>query len=220
MAAKPMNMVDAVAATIPRIARNRSAVLRFGRVATAPASGMVKVTVGTGDVTCAYAASYVPVVGDWVGLLNDGDRWIVLDRVATASDVGGRNLGYTEQVSEPPFTSTGTYVDFTTAAWPYLTFTVPRSGRLTIIVSGYVINNNSAGSTCYINWRLTGGAYAALGHTALMGSASPIRASKVVPVYGCVPGAAYTLIPVWYISSGTATTATIIEGVIAVDAAE
>jgi hypothetical protein len=81
MATKPMNMVDAVAETIPRLARNRSAVLRFGRVATVPANGLVKVNVGTSNVTCAYLYGVELVVADWVAIINDSDRWLVIGKV-------------------------------------------------------------------------------------------------------------------------------------------
>lgn len=79
MATQQMNLVDAIGEFVPRLARNRSAVLRSGRVMTVPADGFVKVAVATGDVTCPYLGSQL-AVGDWVTLLNDSDKWIVLGR--------------------------------------------------------------------------------------------------------------------------------------------
>lgn len=85
MATRSMNIVDAIADTVPRIARARTAVIRFGRVSTAPSAGLVGVTIGTGVIKCNYLASATLAVNDWVCVLSDADRWIVLGKVVPST---------------------------------------------------------------------------------------------------------------------------------------
>lgn len=82
MAANPVNMVDAVAVVVPRLARNRSAVLRFGVVVSAPTAGRVSVKVSAITWPMRYIVGGALVANDWVAVLNDGDRWLVLGKVA------------------------------------------------------------------------------------------------------------------------------------------
>ena len=83
MATNPVNLVDAIGEVVPRLSRNRSAVLRFGAVTALPSGGLVTVAVSGGTIQVNYVASYVPTVGDWVALVNDGDKWLVMGEVAS-----------------------------------------------------------------------------------------------------------------------------------------
>lgn len=89
MATNPVNLVDAVATVVPRLARNRSAVVRFGRVASAPSAGVVSVTLSGVNVTCNYVAGFTLAVNDWVAMLLDGDRWVVLGKVVPTTGLQG-----------------------------------------------------------------------------------------------------------------------------------
>jgi hypothetical protein len=82
MARNPVNAVDAVARYTSRVVRNRSAILRFGKVTVAPAGGYVTVAFGTVPIPCAYLVGAALAVNDWVCAINDGDKWIVLGKVA------------------------------------------------------------------------------------------------------------------------------------------
>lgn len=90
MATNPVNLVDAIAEQIPRMARTRSAATRLGWIKTAPAFGaaFVRVTVGAGDVLAGYPENYLPKVGDQVLLLNDRDNWYVVEKLSKSSLLG------------------------------------------------------------------------------------------------------------------------------------
>ena len=89
MATKSVNLVDAIADVIPRIARARTATLRVGKVISV-AAGVATVQVGADAVDAVpvtikarYHTYYVPVVNDIVSLLNDRDAWLVVGKLAT-----------------------------------------------------------------------------------------------------------------------------------------
>jgi hypothetical protein len=102
MAGQQVNMVDAVATEIPRMARARSAVLRLGTVVGAPVTNpnnnryLVPVVVGdvatgvigAGKIFAGFDSDYWPQIGDSVVLANDRDMWVVLYRLAS-STIGG-----------------------------------------------------------------------------------------------------------------------------------
>lgn len=120
-----------------------------------------------------------------------------------------------EQVSNPPFNATGTAVDFTSGAWPPLAFTVPSSGMVHVTVSAAIKNTNSATSTVWCTYRMSGGYTAA---TQLEGGGlssegnSRVYASRRKLFTGLTPGTTVTITPQWQISSGSSSTAQILGG--------
>ena len=90
MATNPVNLVDALGTVIPRLARNRAAVLRMGEVVSVAAE-FCTVKVSNGNVTAGYHTFYRPRPLDIVDLINDGDKWMVNGCVASAAN----------QVAEP-----------------------------------------------------------------------------------------------------------------------
>lgn len=108
----------------------------------------------------------------------------------------------TTQAADPPLNTTGAWVDFTAAAWPRLTFTVPSSGQVFITIGGHVENQTTASSTAWLTWRATGAyteghgaanAISAMGGR-MIGSRRSLR--QGLPVGGSV-----TIIPGWNVSS-------------------
>lgn len=87
MATNPVNLVDAIVTVTRRQSRNRTAVLRTGKVVDV-APPYCTVRVGSNNdahvVTAGYHTHYVPVAGHVVSLLNDGDRWLVMGQMASA----------------------------------------------------------------------------------------------------------------------------------------
>ncbi|WP_327368719.1 hypothetical protein [Streptomyces sp. NBC_01217] len=108
----------------------------------------------------------------------------------------------TRQAAAPPYTPVQTYVDFTAAAWPRITFTVPPSGAVFITVGGLVSNRATDVSTAWLTWRATGGLTEAHGAgNGLSAQSSRVIASRRVYRPGLTPGASVTLIPGWNVSS-------------------
>ncbi|MEW1774670.1 hypothetical protein [Streptomyces sp. NPDC086777] len=112
----------------------------------------------------------------------------------------------TAQAADPPLNQTGAFVDFTAAAWPRITFTVPPSGAVFITVGGQVSNRNTTAATAWMTWRATG-AYTEAhgGANGISAQAGRVVASRRVYRFGLTPGGQVTLIPGWNISSGSST---------------
>lgn len=117
----------------------------------------------------------------------------------------------TVQVSNPPFTTTGAYVAFTTAAWPRIAFVVPPSGIAEVTISGDIANSATATSTSWLTWGMAG-----TGYTRSPGAFQGLRIAGSIPMYGSktviiddLPaGVTITVTPYWNISSGSSSTAT------------
>ncbi|WP_328361376.1 hypothetical protein OG800_26400 [Streptomyces sp. NBC_00445] len=109
----------------------------------------------------------------------------------------------TEQAADPPLNQAGAFVDFTAAAWPRLTFTVPPSGAVFVTIGGQVSNRTTTASTAWMTWRATG-AYAEAhgGRNGISAQGGRVIASRRVYRSGLTPGGQVTLIPGWNISSG------------------
>ncbi|WP_420169004.1 hypothetical protein [Streptomyces violaceoruber] len=121
------------------------------------------------------------------------------------------------QTSAPPFNTVATYVDFSAAAWPPVTVTVPPSGMVRVSVSADIANTNTSSSTCHATWRASGAA--TVGATALNSltvAGSRIAATRSRVISGATPGAALTITPQWNISSGSSATAILTGGVLEV----
>lgn len=110
----------------------------------------------------------------------------------------------TEQAADPPLNQTGAFVDFTAAAWPRLTFTVPPSGAVYVTIGGQVSNRTTTASTAWMTWRATG-AYTEAhgGRNGISAQGGRVIASRRVYRSGLTPGGQVTLIPGWNISSGS-----------------
>lgn len=82
MATSPVNLVDAVAEIVPRIAKARTATLRVGKVASVT-GGVAKVNVGGSAIAISarFHTYYVPVVGDMVSMITQRDVWVILGKL-------------------------------------------------------------------------------------------------------------------------------------------
>lgn len=136
MATNPVNLVDAIGTVVPRLARNRSAVVRMGVIKSWPSNALVSVTVGGADITAAYGVWYLPYVGDVVALISDGDRWLVLGRIATTADANQMNYrnGHVD-VGDPADTT----------AWLFRSYRNIDSKQYEINVFASSSNANGAG---------------------------------------------------------------------------
>lgn len=123
-----------------------------------------------------------------------------------------------DQVSAPPLNVLATYVDYSSAAWPRITFSVPRSGAFRITVSAAIFNNNTPTSTIWASYRLTGGvAFADHNKTGLSAEGGRNYGCRIMTFSGHPPGATVTVIPVWNLSSGSSATAFVNSGQITVE---
>lgn len=121
------------------------------------------------------------------------------------------------QQSAPPFTTTGSFVDFTAAAWAPITVTVPASGMVRVTIGADISNTNTASSTCWAAWRSSGAVVVGPGsYNGLVAAGGRLASSRTRLVTGATPGAALTITPQWNISSGTASTANITGGTLEV----
>lgn len=82
MATNPVNMVDAVAEIVPRIAKERTATLRVGKVVSVT-GGVAMVNVGgsTTPVRARFHTFYTPVANDVVSLITERDIWLILGKL-------------------------------------------------------------------------------------------------------------------------------------------
>lgn len=82
MATRNVNMADAIADMIPRLARARTSVIRIGFITGAAVGPLLPVNVGGVVTSCNYLVSVSPVVGAQVAVLVTADVWLVIGRVA------------------------------------------------------------------------------------------------------------------------------------------
>jgi hypothetical protein len=121
---------------------------------------------------------------------------------------------YTSQVTAPPFTTTGSYIDFTSAQWPAVSCVVPPSGMVTCVISGELANSNDAASLCRISPRFSGALTEAPSNLSALWVTGPgvVGASRERYLGGMSPGSVLTATPNWYISSGSSATASVANG--------
>lgn len=82
MATNPVNLVDAIAESIPRTARSKSGIVRFGQAtSTSLGMGTVDVTISGANVVCHVVANMPIYTNDWVMVLADGNAWVVIGKV-------------------------------------------------------------------------------------------------------------------------------------------
>lgn len=128
----------------------------------------------------------------------------------------------TAQAGDPAFNFTSTWVEFSAANWPYAVFTAPSSGQVKITLSGYLQNTSTTGATCRLSWNLINTTTSATVDAAriqmgILGT-NPAQPSSYVKHYaGLVAGNGYAVHVAWYISSGSASTASAKEGQLIVD---
>lgn len=107
-----------------------------------------------------------------------------------------------DQVSMPTFSTTGSFVDFTSGQWPPVTVTVPPSGQVKVTVGAAVANTNSSTSTAWATWRASGATtFAASEKNSVTTIGARTYASRSYVLSGMTPGAALTITPQWNVSS-------------------
>lgn len=122
------------------------------------------------------------------------------------------------QVSFPPFNATGAFIDFTSGAFPPITFFPPPSGMFRIVVSGNISNTNAPTATVWLNYRLSGGVTSpAVDAWGLSTTGGRLYGSKSWIHTGAPSGVSTTITPVWNISSGSSATAVVSAGQITVE---
>lgn len=82
MATRNVNMADAIADLIPRLARARTSVTRIGFVTGPPVGLFVPVNIAGAVVQCNYLAHLYPPTGTQVVVLVTADVWLVIGQVA------------------------------------------------------------------------------------------------------------------------------------------
>ncbi|MFD5591935.1 hypothetical protein ACWC9X_08645 [Streptomyces asoensis] len=175
---------------------NWSSALTDRRRYTTAAGGIVPQ--GAGSFDGAYDGQY----RDNAGKL---ERWSATAAAWQTYPAQPTRPLMTQQAADPPLNQTGAFVDFTAAAWPRLTFTVPPSGAVFITIGGQVSNRMTTASTAWMTWRATGAYTEAHGsRNGISAQAGRIIASRRVYRSGLTPGGQLTLIPGWNISSGNA----------------
>lgn len=111
------------------------------------------------------------------------------------------------QVASPPFTTLATYVDFLSGSWAPITFTAPPSGKFTVSISAAISNTNTASSTIWAAYRISGGLVVGASESnGLSAAGGRVYASRSTLWTGATPGASVTVTPQWNISSGSAGT--------------
>jgi len=125
----------------------------------------------------------------------------------------GELLGYSTQISAPPFTTVGANVDFTAGQWPSITFTVPPSKAIQVVVSSSMINTNTATATIWTTYRLN--PVSGVGQGGLSTQGTRLYASRCCVITGLTAGQC-TIVPQWNISSGNSGTCQMTQGEIQV----
>lgn len=114
-----------------------------------------------------------------------------------------------DQVADPPFNATGSFVDFLPESFPAVNIDVPAGARLRITASARCTNTASAGSTCYLSWRASGANTIADQFNTGVGGGGTATIVRAANTHLTNPLAAglTTITPQWQISSGTSSTA-------------
>lgn len=151
---------------------------------TAPASSVIlaRITVpaGTGSITTA------------ANITITGRQFATMHRVSRPTQ--------TTQVSTPTFSTTGSFVDFTSGQWPPLTATFPASGMMWVTVSADLNNTNTTVSTIWATFRVTSGSGTWNGDQSLSAAGGRVYASRRTLVSG-TPNTSITYTPQWNVSS-------------------
>lgn len=125
-----------------------------------------------------------------------------------------RRPQFSTQAAAPPFNQNGVFVNFTSAAWPAISFTSPPSGVVEITVGGAVFTNYGSSAAAWVNYRISGGLTleGAEGHGVSASAGARVYASRTFVHSGMTPGVLTTVTPTWNISSGGASTSYIGNG--------
>lgn len=117
-----------------------------------------------------------------------------------------------DQINPPAFNVTGSWVDFPDADFPSLTLTVPAAARLRVTVSAKCLNNSTSASTCYLSWRGEGANTIEAQYDAGIGGGTTMARASGVYITGALNAGVTTIVPQWIISSGSGSTATLVQG--------
>lgn len=130
---------------------------------------------------------------------------------------------YSVQIAQPNFATTGSYVNFASNQWQSLTALVPPSGLIKVTISANILNTNTGTSTVWATWTCTSGTLTILNDfgdapaaQGLSAAGSRVYGSKTV-LCQASPNSTITLTPQWNISSGSAATAQITDGLLLID---
>lgn len=183
---------------------------------------------GSGSPVVSYAARpYTAAAGGvTVGLISPpnpyvGQLWDSGDGTRRWNGTAWAYLLYAPvsntQQAAPPFTTTGTFVDFLSASWAPITVTVPPSGNVRVTISADILNTNTTTSTCYCTWRASGALTVSAGpYNSLLVAGGRLAASRSRLLTGATAGGSLTITPQWEISSGNSSTAQIQGGTLEV----
>ncbi|WP_333770951.1 hypothetical protein [Streptomyces sp. IBSBF 2435] len=137
----------------------------------------------------------------------DGTRWRYLSYAPVTS----------AQAANPPWTTSGVFVDFLSASWAPVTVTVPPSGMVRVTIGADVMNVVSSTGLTQAAWRASGAATIAPGpSTSILVRGTRISAGRSYLITGATVGASLTITPQWYITSGGAGTVSITGGTLEV----
>lgn len=211
--------VDSVIAEVVDTGDGGTLVRRFRVLTGTPASSPTAPALPPGDAPTAKTLRMANVFVQPNAETNGKIRAQDVTVVAPVAGVVPRPVKC-EQVTQPPFNVAMTAVDFTSGAWPPVTFTVPVSGMVFVTVSASIKNTNTDTSTIWATYRMSGGVTVATqfedGGLSSIG-ASRAYASRRKLFTGLPAGATVTVTPQWQISSGSPATAQILGGQLVVE---
>lgn len=177
MATNPVNLVDAIAVSTQRQARNRTLVLRTGEV-IGVANEWCTVRVSSNNnahvVSAGYHTFYRPRAGEIVDLLNDGDRWLVLgEQAGLYNYVQEPQIQFGMEVVQPAGTSLALPITYPRAhlGTPAVTTNWATGAGSSQVMQSRAISVSASGCTLYLV-SVTGTAYTAPSSSNLMWTSS------------------------------------------------
>lgn len=113
-----------------------------------------------------------------------------------------------DMASNPPFTTTGAFVSFTSGQMPPIPFKTGWSGKVRITITAAGSNSATSGSQIDLGFSLSGGSTVPAARArSWIGTASVVQHGSRVVHLNLVGNSDYTLTPAWRITSGSSSTA-------------
>lgn len=129
-----------------------------------------------------------------------------------------RAIVTSNQISTPPLNVLGTFVDFLSGSWAPITFNAPPSGSVRVTIGAAISNTNTATSTIWAAYRMSGAITVGADETLGLSAAGSRNYSGRARVFtGLTPGASCTVTPQWNISSGSGATCVFTGGQLTVE---